>query len=177
MEAAELLERRARHARTEERIRNLIELISRGETFSSIGDALADHEAQTKHERQAIAHLEETIKQPVRLPTPDLVQQTWARFERILEHDALRGREHLRLLFAGGLGVQPYPDGRYMAEGQFDATALLRLDLSMEGDKTTKAPKGLRGRTDVSSSSGGCAGPIGALNTGVSLVFERRITA
>lgn len=70
-ENAELLERRARLARTEERIRNLIEFISRGETFTSIGDALADLEAQSKQERQSIARLEEMARKPIRLPTSD----------------------------------------------------------------------------------------------------------
>lgn len=129
-------------------------------TFTSIGDALADLEAQAEQERQAIARLEETARKPVRLPTPDLVQTTWARFEQILAHDPLRGREHLRQLFAHGLRAKPYPDGRYMAEGRFDPTGISRLDLSMDGDKTPKAPKGLLGWTDVSSSSDGCAGRI-----------------
>lgn len=130
-------------------------------TFTSIGDALADLEAQAEQERQAIARLEETARKPVRLPTPDLVQTTWARFEQILAHDPLRGREHLRQLFAHGLRAKPYPDGRYMAEGRFDPTGISRLDLSMDGDKTPKAPKGLLGRwPDVSSPSGGCAGRI-----------------
>lgn len=159
---AELQERRARLERTEERLRNLVDFISRGETFPSVREALADLEAQAKQEKDAIARLRETGAKPVQLPTPDMILDLWNKFERIAEHDPLQTREALRLLFAGqGLRATPQPDGRYMAEGQIDLSALFRLDLSSAGDKTPKAPKGLLGsRTDVSSSSDGCAGRI-----------------
>lgn len=158
---AELEERRARLERTEERIRNLIEFIARGESFSSVREALADLEAQAK-QKAAIARLRETAANPVQLPTPDMILTLWSKFERIVEHDALRVREALRALFAGeGLRAKPYPDGRYLAEGRIDLSGLFRIDLSMEGDKTPKAPKGLlSGWADVSSSSDGCAGRI-----------------
>ena len=86
----------------------------------------------------------------------------WKKLERIAQYDPLQTREALRALFAGqGLCATPQPDGQYLAEGQIDLSALFRLDLSGPGDKTLKAPKGLlQSRTDVSSSSDGCAGRI-----------------
>lgn len=159
---AELEERRARLERTEERIRHLIKFISEGESFDSVREALADLEAQAKQEKAAIARLRETAAKPIQLPTPDIIMNVWRNFERIAQSDALQTREALRSLFAGQpLRATPQPDGRYMAEGQIDLSALFRLDLSSPGDKTPKAPKGLLGsRIDVSSSSGGCAGRI-----------------
>ncbi len=58
------------------------------------------------------------------------------------------------------VGISTYPDGRYMAEGQFDPLGLFRLDLSDTNDKTPKTPafdQGLR-RLLESCSSEGCAG-------------------
>lgn len=143
---AELEERRARLERTEERIRNLIDFISRGESIPSIREALADLHAQAKQEKDAIARLRETAAKPVQLPTPEMILGVWNNFERIAQQNPLQTREALRLLFAGqGLRATPQADGRYMAEGQIDLSALFRLDLSTEGDKTPKAPKGLPG--------------------------------
>lgn len=159
---AELEERRARLERTEERIRNLVEFISRGEAFASIREALADLEAQAKQEKAAIARLRETAAKPVKLPTADMILDLWNKFEWIADHDPLRTREALRVLFGGkGLRATPQADGGYIAEGQIDLSALFRLDLSNSADKTPKAPKGLlQSRTDVSSSSDCCAGRI-----------------
>lgn len=91
-----------------------------------------------------------------------MILDVWQKFAQIAQHDPLQTREALRTLFAGqGLRATPQPDGQYLAEGQIDLSALFRIDLSNSADKTPKAPKGLlSSRTDVSSSSEGCAGRI-----------------
>jgi DNA invertase Pin-like site-specific DNA recombinase/Arc/MetJ-type ribon-helix-helix transcriptional regulator len=158
---AELEERQNRLARTDDRIRGLVDFISRGDQSEAVRKALMDLEASAKQERAAVEALRAHASKPVQLPSPEIILETSLRLQAILEKEPLRGREALRTLFIGkGLLVKPYPDGRYMAEGQFDPLGLFRLDLSNAGDKTPKTPafdQGLR-RLLESCSSEGCAG-------------------
>lgn len=168
---AEIEERRARLERTEDRIRNLIDFISRGESIPVHPRWRSPTSASRPSRRRTRSRTSRRPQPaPYQLPTPGMILDVWTKFERIAQHDPLQTREALRLLlaFAGqGLRAKPQPDGRYMAEGQVDLFALFRLDRSSAGadsraDKTPKAPKGLLGRwSDVSSSSEGCAGGDG----------------
>lgn len=158
---AQLEERRARLARTEERIAGLVEFIARGDQSEYVRKTLIDLEAQAKQEKAAIAELVRATSRPIQLPTPELILLQCARLEAIAEDEPLRAREALRALFGGeGLLVKPDAEGRYLAEGRFYPLALFTLDLSDPNDKTTKTPafdQGLRTLLD-SCSSEGCAG-------------------
>lgn len=158
---AQLEERRARLARTEERIAGLVEFIARGDQSEYVRKTLIDLEAQAKQEKTAIAELVRTAGKPIQLPTPELILQQCARLEAIAQTEPLRAREALRALFGDeGLLVKPDTEGRYRAEGRFYPLALFTLDLSERNDKTSKTPafdQGLRSLLD-SCSSEGCAG-------------------
>jgi len=122
----ELAERKARLARTEERIGGLVTFITQGDQSEYVRKALVDLEAQAKTEKAAIAELLAQATKPIELPSADAVIAKSFDLERIIEKDPLRGREALKRLFAGGvIAVHPQPEGHYLAESQLFPLALV----------------------------------------------------
>lgn len=130
----ELAERKARLARTEERIAGLVTFITQGDQSEYVRKALVDLEAQAKTEKTAIAELVAQAAKPIELPSADAVIAKSFDLERIIEKDPLRGREALKRLFAGGvIAVYPQPEGHYTAESRLFPLALV---LSNAADQT-----------------------------------------
>ena len=67
---AEIREKRARLARTDHRITNLVDVLASGERSDAITHALRDMEAHKATEQRDIAALKEAAAQPIRLPSP-----------------------------------------------------------------------------------------------------------
>jgi site-specific DNA recombinase len=134
---AEVAERRARLRRTEDRIRGLVAFIAEGDTSKYIRMTLTDLEAQADGEKAAIAEIERQARQPVRLPSPDVLIDRVFYLQRRLAADPRVGREELRRLFEGGR-VRLEPD----AEGTFywARTGLLPMVLLAAGAEKEKRP-------------------------------------
>ena len=143
---------------------------------------------QATTEKRAIAELLERGSAAVTLPSPEQTVERAVRFEKLLLKDPTRGRQELRRMFEGErVLVRPQPEGFYIAEGKLLPLSLfsLRLDFPIADAVTTKArdseesaglPANRQSRgLSPSCSTVSCAGAIGALNTEVSLGFERRI--
>jgi hypothetical protein len=123
----------------------------------------------------------------VGLPSPEQTVERALLFETLLVKDPTRGREELRRMFEGErVLVCPQPEGFYIAEGTRFPLALFSLRLDASHPETTKArhseeSAGLPANRSLglspSCSSVSCAGAIGALNTVISLGFERRVAA
>ncbi|MFO0617263.1 MAG: recombinase family protein [Polyangiaceae bacterium] len=148
----ELEERRARLARTEERIAGLVEFIATGDRSDYVRKALADLEHQANEEKKAIGAVLESTKTPIRLPTPAEVVACALDLKRVLDGDPALAREALRKLFKGGrITMLPQEDGSYLARGEF-----LPL-VALSAAENTNAP----GRKAGGAwSSDGCAGRI-----------------
>ncbi len=117
---AELLRRRDRLAKTENKIRELVSFIADGNHSTYVVQSLNDLETQARDEKAAIVALEEEARVPIKLPTPDEVIARVFDLEARLAEDPLRGREELRRYFRNGtLRLEPQPDGTFVARGEF----------------------------------------------------------
>lgn len=153
---AELEERRARLARTEECIQNLVSFIAAGNASESVANALKDLEAQARTEKASIAAIIDSAEKPVRLPTPDDLLSRARRLSTLLVSDPTRGREALRRLFEGGqIKVTPQPDRTYVAESTLLPLMLFTADEAQSTSPPTEDDG--RGRSFTASS---CAGRI-----------------
>jgi site-specific DNA recombinase len=163
---AELLERRGRLARTEQRIAGLVEFIAQGDHSDSVRAALLDLESQAKSEKRAIAELLERAGAAVRLPSPEETVARALQFEKMLLEDPTRGREELRRLFEDGkVMLKPQPEGFYLAEGKIFPLALFSVRIGPETPKarTLEGPglsALLEREPEFTCSSHGCAGRI-----------------
>lgn len=116
----EIDERRARLARTEARIRGVIDFIAAGDQSEYMRATLLDLESQAKTEKAEIQGIISRSKSPVRLPTPDQVLERVLDLERTLAADPVRAREALRrLLVDGRITLEPGADGVYVATFTF----------------------------------------------------------
>lgn len=108
-------ERRARLARTEQRIRGLVTFLADGDRSVYVVDALRDLEAQARSEKAALAELERRASIPLELPSPDFVLERLRALDRVLDGvDVSRGRELLELLVdESGIRLRPEDDGGY----------------------------------------------------------------
>ena len=66
---AELRDRRERLVRTEDKMRGLVDLIATGDRSEYVVSTLRDLETFTRQEREALADLERTSHEPLRLPS------------------------------------------------------------------------------------------------------------
>lgn len=83
----------------EARIAALVHLISDGDQSEYVRKMLVDLEAQSRHEKAAIAEIRDGGAKPVPLPSPDLVLRCCERLQEIVENEPVRARESLRLMF------------------------------------------------------------------------------
>lgn len=123
---ADVDERRARLARTEDRIRNLIELLASGERSERVVTALRDLEAQADAEKAAIAALQELAGAPIQLPDNEAIVRRVFDLDRLLTRDVDGGRQALRRLIKDG-AVRLVPDaaGTYTAHCELLPLAVL----------------------------------------------------
>lgn len=114
----ELSERTQRLARTDQRIRGLVEFVAQGDHSETVRATLQDLEVQAKMERAAIESLKDRLRGPVALPRPDDVLARATEFDATLRSDPHRARESLRRMFLDGrIVMTPSDDGGYEARG------------------------------------------------------------
>jgi site-specific DNA recombinase len=116
---AELKERRARLARTEDKIRGLVEFIATGDRSDYVVSTMRDLEAHAKQEKAAIAELVRQARQPIALPSLDALTAAVGDLDALLAEDPIGGRTALHRLFQGGrIDLDPQPDGVYLARSK-----------------------------------------------------------
>lgn len=116
---ADLNERSERLRRTEERIAGLVQFIADGDDSVYVRSALKDLEAQALQEKEAIASLERSAAEPIRLPSIESIISRVQALRELLDVDPTRGREALREYFADGkITLHPMKSG-YLARGRF----------------------------------------------------------
>jgi site-specific DNA recombinase len=117
--SAELRDRRERLARTEDKMRGLVDFIATGDRSDYVVSTLRDLEAFTRQERAALAELEQASREPLRLPSIDEVCAQVADLDARLAQDPEAGREQLRRwLKDGAIRIGPNKDGAIVAEGE-----------------------------------------------------------
>jgi site-specific DNA recombinase len=131
-------ERGERLARTEEKIRGLIEFIATGDRSEYVVATLRDLEAFARREKAALAELAQEANRPLRLPSIEEVTALATDLEARLTEDPELGREALRRwLHEGRIVVDEGPDGP-TAQGE-----LLPLMVLVDGsEKATRKPGG-----------------------------------
>jgi site-specific DNA recombinase len=113
---AEIREKRARLARTDHRIANLVDVLASGERSDAITHALRDLEAHKATEHREIAALNETAVQPVRLPSPGEVMDRLLELDARMDDDPIAAREELRRYLDGGkIRLEIDEAGNYVA--------------------------------------------------------------
>jgi site-specific DNA recombinase len=143
---AELRDARARLARAEKRIANLVDVLASGERSQAITDALKDMEAHAAAERRGVAELEAFASATVRLPAPnDMLERVWEIEER-LKQDPIAGRERLRRLVGGEIKLELNEDGVYVARMNLLPLVLL--------EDVSNRPPGRGASLNVGSSGG-----------------------
>lgn len=95
----QLTKRRQRLARTENKIRGLIEFIANGDRSDYIADTLRVLEAMAKQEKATITALERQARQPIALPSLDQLLGSVLDEGAAIEGDPLSGREKLTCCF------------------------------------------------------------------------------
>jgi uncharacterized protein YbjQ (UPF0145 family) len=105
-------ERVERLARTEDKIRGLIEFIATGDRSEYVVSTLRDLEAFARSEKAALADLVQEAQRPLRLPSIDEVTALATDLEARLTDDPEVGRAALRRwLHEGVIRVDQGPDG------------------------------------------------------------------
>jgi site-specific DNA recombinase len=135
-------ERTERLARTEEKIRGLIEFIATGDRSEYVVATLRDLEAFARSEKAALAELAQEASRPLRLPSIDEVNALATDLEARLSEDVEEGREALRRwMHEGRILVDQGPDGP-TAQGE-----LLPLMVLIDGAEkaATKSRNGAAG--------------------------------
>lgn len=121
----DLVERRGRLARHEERIRGLVNFIADGDRSDAVVSALLDLEASAKSERAAITEIEQRARQPVNLPSVERVREMIGQIETAVTAEPTRAREALRTLLGGGRFVMTaQPDRTYHVKSTLYPLAL-----------------------------------------------------
>lgn len=135
---AELRDKRARLARIQARITNLVEVLASGERSDAISHALRDMEAHKAAEQAAIAGLEMLVVQPIRLPSPDEVMQLVFDLEARVVEDPIAAREQLRRYLRGEkIRLELDASGNYVARW-----ALLAVELLADSNKAAPGVSG-----------------------------------
>ena len=98
----DLKSRRNRLARTEDKIRGLIEFIAGGDQSEYIVQTLHDLEAHAKEEKAVIAALVHQARQPIPLPSLDELTTSVCDLESRLDTDPIGDRQALHQLFRDG---------------------------------------------------------------------------
>lgn len=135
----EIDERRKRLARTEGKIRGLIEFIAGGDRSSYVVETLHDLEVQAKADKAAIKSLRDQARKPIALPSADELIGSVLDVEQAIAEDPVTGRERLHALFSGRRIDLEVVEGVYVAK-----SALLPLVALQEPQKDTADPE--RGR-------------------------------
>jgi hypothetical protein len=78
---------------------------------------LQDHEVFADQERIAIADLEEDLRAPIHLPSPEEVERVVVNFDDLLKRDPETARERMKRWIRGSIKVGPREDGAIVAEG------------------------------------------------------------
>ncbi len=148
---ADLRERRDRLARTEARIAGLVGFIADGDRSEYVVSALRDLEAQARAEKAAISDLQRRTELPIRLPSPEELQERANVLYRA-QKDPVGCREWLRrVLDGGGLTLEPQADRVYLARG-----GVLPFVLLAATEKGKRQP----GDSELALSSGSSGGRI-----------------
>lgn len=114
---AELRDRRERLKRTEEKMAGLVDFIASGDRTQYVVSTLRDLEAFTTQEREAIAELEQTAREPLRLPSIEEVEAQVMTLDDRLKQDPESARAQLRRWIKdGAIRVGPGEDGKIVAE-------------------------------------------------------------
>lgn len=141
----ELAERRGRLARTEDRIRGIINMMAEGDRSEYVASARRDLEAQAQQEKQAIVALERAATAPLRLSPPEEVMARVFDLEARLTQDVVRGREELRRLFKDGV-IRLVPQGdHYVAQMGILPLTLLVPESTMPGPEGSPSRASYRG--------------------------------
>lgn len=135
----ELQQRQQRMARTEEKIRGLLNFIAdKDEQSDYAWQTVRDMEAQAKTEKAAIAALERQAEAPVRLPSPEEMKKLVFDLEHRIHKDPVAGRELLRRMFKNGrIDLVALPERVYLARSEL-------LPLMLAGRKCKPPSRGLR---------------------------------
>lgn len=145
----ELKRRRTALARTERKLRNLLEAVADGMKSAEVYKLIDAKEAEAAHIREAITRLEAEAPEGLQVPQlNDLVDRA-AGFDRFLDDDPLRAREALRRLFPDGVSLEPDGDV-YVAKATLFPLEVLGVRDAEKARSKRKAP--LR--------SDGCGGRI-----------------
>ena len=117
--AAELRDRRERLARTEDKMRGLVDFIATGDRSEYVVSTLHDLETFTRQEREALAEMQRASHEPLRLPSIDEVCAQVADLDARVAQEPEAGREQLRRWLKGGvIRIGPANDGAIVAEGE-----------------------------------------------------------
>ncbi|MCX5748040.1 MAG: recombinase family protein [Proteobacteria bacterium] len=134
---AELMERRQRLARTDQRIRGLVDFIADGDRSDAVVSGLRDLEAQGRSERDAIARIEQDAAKPIELPNIDKIVGRVFDLETRLRREPAVAREQLRALLKDGKITLHPANGSYTARG-----TLFPLGLVLDQPKIQHAAEG-----------------------------------
>ena len=116
---AELKDRRARLARTEDKIRGLIDFIAQGDRSEYVVSTMRDLEAHAKQEKAAIAELVRQARKPIALPSLAELTSSVGDLDALLEEDPIAGRQALHRLFRSGrIELHPQEDRVYLARSE-----------------------------------------------------------
>jgi hypothetical protein len=126
-----------RRARTEDKIRGLIEFVATGDRLEYVVATLRDLEAFARSEKAALAELAQEANRPLRLPSIEEVTALATDLEARLTEDPDLGREALRRwLHEGRIVVDQGQDGP-TAQGE-----LLPLMVLVDGSEKTARKSG-----------------------------------
>lgn len=87
---AELRDRKERLQRTEEKMAGLVDYLAGGDRSQYIVSTLHDLETFAKQERAAITEIEQSVRQPLRLPSIDEVEAEVRQLDERLKQDPKR---------------------------------------------------------------------------------------
>lgn len=131
----EIRDRRQRVARTEEKIRGLVDFIATGDRSEYVQSTLRDLESYVRAEKASIRQLEQAAQSPLKLPSIDDIVRTAYQVNDRLAQDPVAGRQQLlRWLKDGKLRVIRRDDGKTYAVG-----ALLPLTLLQDAENENTA--------------------------------------
>ncbi len=126
---AELRDRNVRLLRTEEKMAGLVDYLAGGDRSQYIVTTLHDLETFAKQERAAIAEIEQSVRQPLRLPSIDEVEAQVRQLDERLKQDPEAAREQLRRwLKDGSIKLGPREDGAIVAEGALLPLTVIGID-------------------------------------------------
>lgn len=156
---SEITEVEQRRARTEERIRRLIEFVADGGGSVTVRATITDLEAQRDADVRTIDTLRQRASTPISLPRIDALLAGASNLGILIEKHPTRGRDALRRLFDNGtVTVTPDEHGIYTAKSIFFPLGMLAL--TEENAKTRHLEEAPGSLPDPQRSSPSCAGRI-----------------